>query len=408
MDFVKKYSNKIWEFIEENKISIFLFIITTLALLLRFSLFEYSSGDYEIFLEPWFDELKNFGGLYALCRNIGNYNAPYMTILALLTYIPVSSLVSIKLVSLIFDCVCAYTASRIALIIFKDSKHKEKIKLLVYSAVLFLPTVFLNSSCWGQADSIYTAFVLISLLFLIKQKYLRSFIFLGMAFAFKLQFIFILPLYILIYISERKFNIFHFFIPFIVNIVMCIPSIIFGNTFERCFGIYINQIGTYNQYATLNLPNVYSIFFDSTSSTLIETNGMVSTAGLFLTVFVFIILAFLVYYKKVKFDTRAIIEFGLWSILISTFLLPHMHDRYMYMADILAIIYLLYNNKKYYIPIAIEVISLRGYVHLLFSAYGLNMQILGIVYLVLMVIYSKDMYTRYFKEDEKLPEVQSD
>ena len=321
-----------------------------------------------------------------------------MTILALLTYLPISSLVSIKTVSVIFDFVCAMAVAKIAIYVLKDNKHKLSIALLLYAITLFLPTVFLNSSCWAQSDSIYTAFILISLLYLIKQKYVKAFIFLGIAFSFKLQFIFILPLYILMYISERKFSIFHFLIPIATCFVMCIPSLIFGNTLENCINVYIGQVGTYSQYITLNFPNLYSIFFGGSSHLVDTPNEFMPTIGIFITIFIFIIIAFLVLYKRVKFDARAIVEFGLWSVMICTFFLPHMHDRYLFIGDILAILYLLFSKKKFYIPLMIQLVSVYGYMHMLFSSFALDMQVMGIVYLVLISIYSKDMYERYLSE----------
>lgn len=397
---MKKISEKIWNFIDKNKIIIFLIIITILSLALRFSLFSYDFGDYDMFLKPWFEQIKEGGGLFALNQNIGNYNAPYITILALLTYLPFDSLISIKMVSLIFDYVCAVALAKIALHVLKENKNREKVALLLYSITIFLPTVFLNSSCWAQADSIYAAFVMISLLYLIKKKYTRAFIFLGIAFSFKLQFIFILPLYILIYISERKFSIFNFLILIISNIGMCLPSIIFGNSISNCFSVYINQAGTYSQYATLNFPNIYSIFFTSPPNLIVSNNSLIGTIGIIFTVFIFIIIAFLVLYKKVKFDSRAIIEFGLWSVMICTFFLPQMHDRYLYVGDLLAIAYLLFNRKKYYIAIGIELVSAYGYIHFLFSAFGLEMKLVGILYFVIIILYSKDMYKKYLSEKE--------
>ncbi len=135
-----------WEYIDKNYILIFFVIISVFAICIRIQLYDNTYGDYELFLEPWFNELKANGGLLALGKEIGNYNAPYMTLLALLTYLPIEPVVSIKTLSVIFDFVCAIAASLIAITVFKDSKHKEKISLLVYSAVLFLPTVILNSA----------------------------------------------------------------------------------------------------------------------------------------------------------------------------------------------------------------------------------------------------------------------
>ncbi len=223
---MKKIEDKVFEYINKHKFIIFFIIITIISLLSRYYLLRYESGDYTIFLKEWFNEIKQFGGIKALNREIGDYNTPYLTIIAVLTYLPIKSLYSIKIVSIFFDYVLAFGVCKIVDIIIKDNKNKKNILLIVYGIVLMLPTVMLNSACWGQADSIYTAFTIWSIAFLMKEKYVKSFILLGVAFAFKLQIIFILPLYILIYISKRKFSIVHFFIIPCVNFIMCIPAMI--------------------------------------------------------------------------------------------------------------------------------------------------------------------------------------
>ena len=72
-------------------------------------------------------------------------------------------------------------------------------------------------------------------------------------------------------------------------------------------------------------------------------------------------------YKKIKFGKQQIIEFGLLSILIATFFLPHMHDRYLFFADIFSILYFIYNKDKLYVPIGIQSISLYCYICYLFE-----------------------------------------
>ena len=89
---------------------ILLLAVTAIAFLARFGLFSYVSGDYTSFLSNWFDTLKNAGGLAGIGMNIGDYTPPYLYILALLTYLPVEVLFSIKLVSCIFDFLLALYA----------------------------------------------------------------------------------------------------------------------------------------------------------------------------------------------------------------------------------------------------------------------------------------------------------
>jgi Gpi18-like mannosyltransferase len=65
-------------------------------------------------------------------------------------------------------------------------------------AVLFTPTVILNSSFWGQADAIHTTFLLACLYFLVTRREIPAFIAFGVAVAFKLQAIFLAPLLLIL------------------------------------------------------------------------------------------------------------------------------------------------------------------------------------------------------------------
>lgn len=390
-------TEKIWDFIERKKFIIFFIIITVIALLARTSVLNFISGDYYACVEPWFYELKRNGGLSALSLDIGNYNLPYLTILAILTYLPIEPIVSIKMVSITFDFVCALAVMKMVYIILKDNKNKDFIALLLYGIVLFLPTVLLNSACWGQADSIYVAFILLAISALLEEKYLKAFIYLGVSFAFKLQFVFILPLFVLIYISKRKFPLYYFLIIPAVNIVMCLPAIFAGKSITSCIDIYINQTSQYSAYLSMNFPGVYNLVFPTNSyNYVMAPNEYMSKMGVMCTIFVFAIMAFMVLYKKIEFNKQKIIEFGLWSVMIATFLLPHMHDRYLFAGDILSVLYCIYNKDKLYVPIGISLISMYGYTGFLFGKNPVPIQYLSFIYLVLIFIVTKDIYNKYF------------
>lgn len=395
-----KLNQKIWNFIEKEKNFIFFIIITIIAWTVRMLFISNISGDFNAFIEKWFYELQNNGGLYGLKLDIGDYNPSYLTILALLTYLPIKPIVSIKMVSIIFDYICALTMMRIVKILLKDNKNKDFFGLITYAVVLFLPTVILNSSCWGQADSIYVAFILISIRYLLEEKYLKAFIFLGISFAFKLQFIFILPLYILIYISERKFPIYYFLIIPLVDIIMCLPAMVFGKSILSCINIYINQTSEWGKYLSMNFPGIWNLLFpiQSNYNYVIATNENISKVGILITIFVYSMIAYLVLCKKIKFNKQKIIEFGLLSVMIATFLLPHMHDRYLFLGDILSILYYIYNKDKIYIPIGISLVSLYGYAAYLFDQKVIPIQYVSFIYFILLVIVAKDIYDKYFKE----------
>lgn len=101
-------------------------------------------------------------------------------------------------------------------------------RLTAFFGVLFLPTVVLNGAYWGQCDSIYAAFALLGIYFALSRAPGGP----GMAciavsFAFKLQAVFIMPIFVVLLITGRV-NIRHFFIFPAVYILLMLPAVAAG------------------------------------------------------------------------------------------------------------------------------------------------------------------------------------
>lgn len=336
---------------KKNLRIIFLIIVSVLAIIARVSMLDFMSGDYTDFLKPWMDKIVELGKINSLKYKIGDYNVPYVTILTIFSYIPVSSLLLIKGLSIIFDFICAIYAFKL---VYKFINEKETARLIsdiCYAIVLFLPTVLINSAAWAQSDIIYTTFIIMSLYYLKENKVFISFLLLGISFAFKLQFIFILPLYIVLYFRRNDISILHFLLIPIVNIIMCLPAICMGKSIMDCISIYFTQTSTYTDL-TLNYPNLYNAFVN-----------FFNNQSLVLVIFTAVIIGILIFYilsKKLKVENN-IIRVGLMFIMIMVYFLPRMHERYGFLAEILSIIYVLIYKKDYYLPVVLEIGALTGY-----------------------------------------------
>ena len=378
-----KEEKKIIDLFSKNYLVFGYIFITIMALLVRFLTFHFESHDYVAFLAPWFDYLKNNGGILALANYPGNYNAPYMTIMALLTYIPVKSLYSIKFVSVIFDFGLALSSA--CLVKYLVNKNKNISFFITYAVILFLPEVLMNSGIWGQCDSGYTMFIVLALLYLLKERYIISFIHLGIAFSLKLQFIFILPLFIVIYIVKKRYSILHFLIIPLVNFILCLPAIIIGKPIGELISIYFGQVNEYKQYMSLNFLNLYS---------LVDNNGKILYyVGIILTVIVCFLMLLYIIVKKVKFNDQKILNLGLWFVVMVTYLLPCMHERYLYMGGILAVIYYIVYKKNYLLTISIIMCTILTYFHYLFGFYLTTgyKAIFSVGYLIVIAYYTKDL-----------------
>ncbi|HYT46043.1 MAG TPA: glycosyltransferase 87 family protein, partial [Methylomirabilota bacterium] len=170
-----------------------------LAIVLRVSLYHVETSDYTVFVSQWYDYIQTHGGFAALKYSFSNYNVPYLYLLAVATYLPIPKLIAIKSISVVFDVVLGiFTYLIISL------KYPRSIASTIGGLViLFAPTIFINSGAWGQCDAIYTAFCLGSLYILLKGRPVWACVFFGLAFAFKLQAIFFLPV-LLVFVLKRK------------------------------------------------------------------------------------------------------------------------------------------------------------------------------------------------------------
>ena len=90
-------------------------VITAALLLLRLAGFGVETSDYTDFLAPWVERLLAAGGFAGLGKEIGNYNVPYMVLLAVFSYFNCPPLYLIKLTSVLFDLLMAVSLCRIVL-----------------------------------------------------------------------------------------------------------------------------------------------------------------------------------------------------------------------------------------------------------------------------------------------------
>lgn len=377
---ISKLEKKLLSWIEKNIDILMVISIILIALVVRYFLLPYESKDYLNFLQPWFYEMKDAGGLNGLANYPGDYNAPYMVIMALLTYLKVDPLISIKLVSIFFDFLLAFIIGKFVYDI-RDDKNKSLSAILAFGITLFLPTVLLNGAFWGQCDVIYTTFLVLAFYFLYKENMLLSFISLGISFAFKLQFIFVLPVYIILYFRKKSFSILYFLIIPLVDIILCLPAIIAGKPLLECLLVYFNQLSSYSKL-NLNFPNLYSLITGDVY--------YLSKLGIFFLIVIFAFLLFYIIKKKIIFNTENTLLLTILSILLCTFFLPHMHERYLFAADIFSLLYSLIYNRNYLVTILISFISVVSYAMFLFSSHLIPSYLIAFIFLFLILYLIKD------------------
>lgn len=333
-------------------------VIVLAALAVRLAFFSYQSGDYTAYFSQWYTYIKGHGGFAALKTNFANYNEPYLYLLAALTYLPVPALAGIKAMSVVFDFLLAFFAYRIVNLRYTNRWWP----ILAGAIVLFLPTVVLNSSMWGQADAMYGALGIGAVYFLLRKRPWLACLFFGLAFSFKLQIVFLFPLLLLLVLRKwvpwRALLV----IP-VVYVLLDVPALLLGASPGAVFSLYATQAGTYDQL-TLNAPNVYQ-YFNTTTSTALRYGGIAVTGILLLALIIPVAV------KRIPLTPLRIILAATVSALLVPYFLPAMHERYFYLADVLTVLAAFYLPRKLWaLPILEQFASLFSYLPFLLMTRG--------------------------------------
>ena len=390
-----KIEKKIIFFIEKNRNILFFLIVSLLGAAARYVGGRFASGDMHGCLVPWYEEIASKGGFKSLKEQVGDYNILYQTIIALMTYVKINCVVLYKALSIVFDYLLAFSSAYFVC----ELSSKKKFDMVfncVYATILLFPTVVLNSAFWGQCDSIYSFFLIMTLLFLFKEKYYLAFVFLGIAFAFKLQAIFIIPFLIFYYLYKKKFSIFMTLISVVVFWFSGIIAYINGRNLLAPFTIYFSQTGTYEK-----------MYLNVTSFWILLGNNYEFMKG-FAILFTIVILGiglYLILSKKVEVRTPyQFVTIAAWGIWVCVFFLPAMHERYTYLLDILLIIAAFLDKKYVKYAVVSCSLSLLTYGNYLFDNGGVD-KLCVLLYLASWLHFSYTILCGYRNEKESLEEV---
>lgn len=359
-------------------------VLTGFALIMRYALRNVVAGDYKMFFEPWVATLREAGGgikgLSAEFEYV-DYTTPYLTILSFISICPfLNTLLLMKLVSIFFDFVAAFAVMAIVY----DRTKNMTYGILGYGALLMVPTVLTNGAMWAQCDIIFTSFVLWSLYFMLKDKPAWSMAFYGIAFAFKLQTLFLAPLYVILWM-KGKVKLKHFLFLPLMYVMGMIPSLLAGKSFWELISVYFFQAnGQMDIYALSHkFPNIYQLI--GTDSFLFEY----ADAGIWVTLGALMILMYCFARKQYEMNACLLLRMGMLLTMTVVFFLPHMHERYAILVDVMAIVYVFFDFRKLYIPVLTILCSFAGYTVYLAQNNIIPMYVYTILFLLLMLDHAR-------------------
>ena len=349
--------------------------LSLLALIVRLPWVNFISRDYEDFLRFWYAFIVGNGYFAALKYDLSNYNPPYLYLLSLgvLLFPGYKGYVVIKFISVVFDFVLAFFVYKCVRLKYSQS---DAVPCLAAAVTLFFPTVILNSSAWGQCDSIYIAFLAACLYCLLSRRQAWAFIAFGLSFSFKPQALLLAPLFLWL-LTKRQVNWRYFFLSPLVYLFTLLPAWIIGRPLDDLLMIYINSYGDQKRL-TYGVPNLYQWIPDRYFSWY--------PLGVAFAALVVIVVAVLVYKSRVEMTENLVVYLATFSVLIMPFILPKMHDRYYFPADVIAIVLAFYLPKYWFTPVIIGMTSLLVYLRFLYDVTLIPLTWLAFVPLALVAV----------------------
>ncbi len=328
-------------------------IMVTAAFAMRYLCLTYETLDYQDWIRVWLNALREEGPWKALGHEIWscNYNSPYLYILGFIAKSDVYELYLVKLVSILFDVLAAYFTMKLVGL-FKESAAA---RLTAFIGVLWLPTVILNGALWGQCDVIYAAFAILGVYLALSDRPGWSVAAIAVSISFKLQGIFLLPAYVAFFIGN-KMKIRHWFIFPAAYILTILPAVFAGRSFWELLTLYYNNTSTIGDGLNYNSSSMYALFnFNSMDPTAASRIGILAAAFLCVAVYVWL------YMRLKDIDNQVLLGVCLVFCVGIPFLLPHMHDRYFFMADVLTFALAVIVPKMSALPVLVSFGSILGY-----------------------------------------------
>ena len=368
-----------------------------IAILFRLYFLDYQSLDYQDFLAKWAAYFRNNGGVAALGDQIGNYNFPYLYFLALFSYIPMNDLYLIKFLSTAFDIILALYGMKLVL----HLSENRNLGLACFFTLLMLPTVVANSSMWAQCDSIYTGFLLMMLYYAMQEQPSATMVCAALAFAFKLQAIFLLPVLLVFWMMGRV-RLKHFLLLPGVYLLSCLPAFLWGRPVADALLIYLEQADSTKHSLNYNAPSVFGLFRAPA-----EAISLLSLLGILCSAALIFACCGVVFLRAKRMNNRDLLFVSLFLCIGIPFFLPSMHDRYFFLADCLSVVAVFAVGASIPYPVAVQVASLFCYDAYFKRVYTLPLRVASTL-MGCALVYTA--YESFFKQEKapKRAQVQDD
>jgi Gpi18-like mannosyltransferase len=315
-----------------------------------------SPPDMAEFLIPWYRHIVETGRLAAFAEPFSNYSPPYLYLLSAATLFDGLAEPQTIIRGLSLLITAALGISLRALLLAAGAERR--VADLSTFAPFLLPSAIVNAAMLGQCDALWTAPCLMAVAAVLRRKPGRMLAWCGVAFAIKAQSAFIAPFALGALLGMRA-PVRVWLIAPAAYLGCMVPALMLGWPVEHILSVYLRQSQHFAGQASVSAANPWLMLtyagVDRPALVLPLASGLALLAGI-----------------GVAAITRTakppqILRLALLSALAMPFLLPQMHERFFFLADMLALALALTERTSRSLAIALAVqhgslLSLLAYI----------------------------------------------
>ena len=330
--------------------------LAALAVLARRAGWWIRTNDMTIFF-GWVQQMQDAGGWRAIGKPIGNYNAPFLYLLAITIYLPGPLILKIKAIFVVFDVLLAYFAYKIVGLRFSGRRIPAAAALVT----LLLPTVVINASWYGQMDAMWASFALGGVYFLLRDRPWLAVTMCAVSLAIKPQGIFIFPLLLLLALGGRLRWRTLLAVP-AVFVLLDLPALLAGRSPLDLLTVYdMDRQARHVPTLTSRAPSVYAFIQAGRRAETVRVLGYIFTAVIILGI------CYVLIVRNVRIAHDRMVATATLFAIAMPFFLPGMHERYFFLADVLTVLLAIHKPRLWPVPLLVQSASLLCYEPYLFG-----------------------------------------
>lgn len=272
-----------------------------------------------------------------------------------------------KLPAILSDLVLGY-------LIYQMSRKKLGTGIAFGLMLLFLfnPAVLINSSAWGQADSFFLIFLLLSIHGAANQRFVRSAIMFALATLIKPQALIFTPVLMFAFYHHRAWKQLAYGAVYGLGIFGLLAAPFFWNNggLVGIINLYKSTLSSY-PYTSVNAFNLYALTDPLWSSLDLTWLGITYRVWGFIFILVAVAVAAYYSFKKDQMDLSKSYFIGMTLIVVVFVLGTKMHERYMFPALILCMFTYIASRDRRFLTLFLG-FSLTQYINVSYTLSHLN------------------------------------